>query len=440
MKEIIGLENISMDNWLKDYNLRVFEGEIVCVQSASNTGLAALMAVLEGSRRPDTGRIFIDEICIADYSERRAREKGIYVLQFENYYGKNLKVLDVVLPLRQPWSLYSERKEGNEIRRYLEKEKIDLNPEAPVWKLNRTELRKLQILRARLQMARLIVINLEQEKPEGKLEEELLDMVQKMKRKGTTFLILSCCYTAFLEIASRVQFLYLGRAVKEWDKIPEDFLERLRLGNLMYKKTRELISYPFIGMYDYEWDTQNGFWDYLECVKRNNPAIWKKYFLNVTLPVNKVGYRNGAAVIPGDSKELLLDNLSVGENLTLAAKSRTNYGRTAIINPRLQKKLTEGFLVEYELPGRMEELTNVQRKIVSIGRYEILKPQIIFLELPYQGIGLGELPELHRYLYHLVKKGIRVVYFSQSMEMLQENCRVIIRTRNGISAKIDTFS
>ena len=440
MREIIRLESICLDNWLKDYCLHVFEGEIVCVQSISNTSLNALMNILGGSKKPDKGQVFVDEELAEDYGERWAKEKGIYTMWFQNNYGKSLKVLDIALPLLSPWHLYSKRKVKEQIGQYLKEEKIDLNSDTPVWKLNGTELRKLQILRAGIQKARLIVINLEQENVRGKLEEELLSMVRKMNREGVTFLIFSCYYTIFLKNASRVQFLQLGRAVKEWDKMPEGLLEKLRQGNFLYKRVREQAKFSFTGMYDYEWDTQNGFWDYLERVKEGNPDIWGQYFPNTELPEKGVGYQNGVAVIPGDSKELLLDNLDVRQNLTITARNRINYGKTNIINPRLQKKLTDGFLTEYGLPERLDELTDVQRKIVSIGRFEILRPRIIFLELPYQGISLDELPQLHQYLYHLAEKGIRIVYFSQLIEMLEENCSVIIRTRNGKSAKTDTFS
>ncbi len=440
MKEIIALKNVSLDNWLKNYHLHVFEGEIVCVQSITGESLDALMEVIGGSRKPDKGCVFVDEKKADGYNERMAKETGIYALRFQNNYGKSLKVLDIVLPLLPPWRPYSKKKAKDYIGKYLKEEGIDLSPDTPVWKLSGTQLRKLQILRAGLQQARLIVINLEQEYLEGMLEEELVKMVEKMNRRGTGFLIFSCYYTMFLKTASRVQFLELGRAVREWEEMPENLLEKLRQGSLFYKRAKEKAGFPFLGMYDYEWDSQNSFWDYLNRVRENNAGLWKRYFPGTLLPERGVGYRQGIAVIPGDSKELLLDNLSVGENLTIAAGNRVNYGRTFIINPRLCKKLAEGFCASHQLPERMEELTNVQRKILSIGRFEILRPRVIFLELPYQGISLDELPQLHRYLYSLAEKGISIVYFSQSMEMLQENCTGIIRTRNGLSAKIDTFS
>ena len=55
MKEIIALKNVSLDNWLKNYHLHVFEGEIVCVQNISGASLDALMEVIGGSRKPDKG-------------------------------------------------------------------------------------------------------------------------------------------------------------------------------------------------------------------------------------------------------------------------------------------------------------------------------------------------------------------------------------------------
>ena len=89
-----------------------------------------------------------------------------------------------------------------------------------------------------------------------------------------------------------------------------------------------------------------------------------------------------------------------------------------------------------EMKPDMQKLNEMDGPVFKIKK----DPRMTHLGSYLRRTGLDELPQLHRYLYSLAEKGICIVYFSQSMEMLQENCTGIIRTRNGLSAKIDTFS
>lgn len=139
---------------------------------------------------------------------------------------------------------------------------------------------------------------------------------------------------------------------------------------------------------------------------------------------------------------MLFEELSVGQNLTIMASKRVHYGCIPIINRRIQRKMEEIFCAPGYIPKGetdIRNLTGLQRKILSIERLAILRPSVIFLEFPYYDVGFAQAGMLRSYLRSLVKRKIKVVYFSKTLESMMLDCKTIIHTQNGKSAKIDTL-
>lgn len=445
MKEILRVENLKFDDWLNGYDLSIYKGEIIYIQALVDKSLDSLMDILSGKLKPDSGRIFVheSETSMMDYNSSFALEQGIYAVSFADAYAENATIAESIEPMKPPYYLFSKRKTEEKIGQYFSREQVSFKPDMPIWKLNDTQRKKLGILKAKLMHAKLVMLNLNKEVIEGKMARELWDMIQKLNEEGMTFLILSCYYTPLSEFATRTQFLYLGRALKEWTKVPDSVREKLKYGDFFkFQDQQTVIERNFIGLYDYEWDLQYDFWEYLNCVKVYNRQIWGQY-LSASIPESGIGYLNKTVIIPRNSQDMLFENLSIGENLMIAASKKVTYDYTPVINDRMWKNVEGKFYKEQNLRKTdvdVRKLSSLQKKILSIARLEILKPSVILLELPYQGVSMDEISAFRAYLFQLTRKGIKIAYFSKSLESMQEDCKVIIRTQNGQSAKIDTFS
>lgn len=445
VQEILRIENLWYGDWLNGYDLCVNQGEIVYIQCLLEQSLNYLADILTGNLKPDMGRIFIREAKVEpeNYDNGYAVASGVYGVSFAGEYMENASIMDNIMPMEPPWHLFCQQKEQENMRRYFAKEHVAFEPDTPMWMLNDVERKKLGILKARLLHADLVVININREVVEGKMAKELGDMIRRMHGEGMAFLILSCCYTFLSGLATRIQYLHQGRALKEWTKVSDSIREKLRHGDFFRgRKGRQEEGKYFIGLYDYEWDLRYDFWEYLRRVKLHNPQIWEQYFAG-GIPDSGISRIGRTVVVSKNSQDMLLENLSIGDNLTIAASKRVTFCHTGIVKKRMQRKVEEVFCKEHHLTKMdipVRELSALQRKILSIARFEILKPALILLELPYQGIDMDERPKLQSYLVRLALKGIRIVYFSKTMENMLDDCKVIIRTQNGMSAKIDTFS
>lgn len=444
MKELFRAEKIKCDYWLEDYNLCIYQGEIVYIQCVAGKSPDNLSNIITGNKKPDTGRIFVEEERVNAYDSAFAASKGILEAFLTDDYGENGTVAEVLSPIEPIYHLFSRKKMIRRQQKLLEKEGISIAAETPVSKLGGIERKKLLLLKARLLNPRLVVMNISREVIEGKLAKELGSMVQKMNREGITFVILSCNYSVLSEYATRIQLLYLGRDAKEWTKeIPEAVFEQLKYGRFFARLGRQKeLERHFIGLYDYEWDIQHSFWEYLSCVKESSGQIWNE-FLGGEVPCEGTGYFKGTAVVPGNSQDMLFEDLSIGQNLTIAAAKRVNAEHGFFINRRIQRKMEEAYYASQKLVAGEKEigkLNGLQKKILSIERLAILRPSILFLELPYYDVGFAQIGELRSYLAGLVKRNIKVVYFSKTRERMMLDCKIIIQTKDGKSAKIDTLS
>jgi ABC-type sugar transport system ATPase subunit len=291
--------------------------------------------------------------------------------------------------------------------------------------------------------ARIIVLDMTENIYEGREAEELCTVIRRANQEGITFLILSQCYTVFAEIASRIQIIYRGRELKEWYHHPELARDYLKQQKITRRDAPENHLEPrsFLGLFDYEWEMDRSIWDYLSCLKNWNREIWDTH-IQAVIPEEGVGMCGQTAVIPSDSAERLLEHLSIEDNLILPLADRVSRHRAGMIRKRISRHLADEFYRQMKLSPAVRypnELSRVQRKILSIYRFELEHPGWIILESPYSGMSREESGQLRSYLNRLSEKGIRIICFSKSLDDLQSDCASIITTRNGRSAKFTTF-
>jgi ABC-type sugar transport system ATPase subunit len=434
MKELFRLENLNMGSCLRNYNATVFESDIFCVQSPQEESLVALTKLLGGQAAPETGQFVYRGHRVEKPDEREALKRGVHVLSAADAYPENLTVTDYLDDIKPMFSPLSRRRERERTAQFLREEHVSLDPDAPLWRLDGNEHLKLRLLKAKRAGAKLVVLRIGGEAVADAAMEELMQMIRAMNRDGTTFFILSIFFSPFFALATRTQYVRDGRVLKEWDSIPPTALQRLRYGdNLSDVKRDGENAKLFFGIYDSGLDPRQDIWSYLEWIRAENLGLWGR-MLAVDVPEAGSGYKNGVAVIPRDSQNLLLENLSIGENLSILAKTRVCYGGSSVVNRRLHRKLVESVCERYGFPKPSKPISALdegQRKILSIARFEILRPSVMFLELPYQGIGPENVRRMRDCLYALAEKGIKIVYSAQSPEAMAGDCREIWHVHHG---------
>lgn len=429
---------------LRDYALEVFRGDILYVQGAPGSGVRTLVSLLAGECALEAGTLLLDGEPIREAGRLPFWRHGVYVITAQRDLVGGMTVaenLEAVRYLPNCLRLYRHEESKDRVGAFLRRQGVDVPAGALVWSLSRSDRLRLSLLKARMHGARLIVLDATRDFYEGSEAQALCEMIRRENREGTSFLILSECYCAFAEIATRIQLVDRGRDMKEWPQCTprvEQVLRGMAPRRAQEPQTQE--SRPFLGVYDPAWDRRESFWAYLQTVRGENPGIWRSE-LNIGIPPEGESLCGGTVVIPEGSGELLAENLSVADNIILPCASRVAANRLALISRRVQRSMEARFCARLGVPvglRRVGELSRVDRKILSIYRFALLRPAAIVLESPYAGMMSDEVQRLRRYLRELAGEGIRIICFSRSLEPFAADCGRMIVLSNGRNAKMST--
>ncbi len=449
MKELLRIVHGCLDDIgegeLRDYNVEIYEGDILYIQGVEDSGIRTLAKVFAGDCALKGGSLFLNGKKVEDYDRNTAYYYRIYTITAERDLVETLSVAENLEAVRHlPFSLrlYNRKKAEQEVNDYLEKEQVDVRADEEPWMLSQTDRKKLSILKANMHGARLVILDATHGFYEGKEAEEICELIRRANEEGITFVILSRYYTMFAEIASRIQVLAGGMDLKEWGQIDEHIRLCLRRPAGGTAAAGIETTYGFLGMYDYEWEMEDGIWQYLSFVRRQNPLFWEKE-VGAHIPEQGCSFRKDTVVIPVNSGENLVSNLDIADNLLLPIPHRIGRGPGGMIPANIRRNILERF---YRTTGidpdktQIGDLNRIQRKILSIYRWELAHPQIMILESPYSGLMPEEIRSLRIYLQGVAKRGIRILYFSKTPDDMREDCENVILTQNGKNAKIATFS
>lgn len=441
MKEVLrilhGKQKTGNSDILRDYNLEVYEGEVVYIQGLSGSGLSALLQVLAGKEGLDEGSLYIGEKMVEIYPAASPLTHGIYIVTEKQDLVGNLTVaenLELLQYGKKFIGLYNRNAVMEKVGSYLRQEGMEINPETPVRNLSLEECQKLSIIKGRMCGARLIVLDCTKGYYEGRLADELARLIRRISEEGIAFIILAEQMPLFAHEADRIQLMRHGKDLMEWNHIEGGILHGRDFTAI------ETADKILEGFFDYDWEMSRSIWSYIRTIKDYNEDFWTQ---NICLELLPEGCycRKRTVLIPKESALQIIDNMEIRQNATLTVKNRISRNVIGYIPDALVDNVTEEFYRITGLSHKIKypsELSYVERKILSVYRWEIAKPDTIFFESPYWGMDLKESDVFHRYLLHLAEKGIRVLLFSKSLSELKRYCNKIIITENGRNAVLLT--
>lgn len=438
VKETEGMEA------LRDYTLEVYRGDILYIQGVPGSGVRTLARLFAGECTLQRGRLYLHGQEILAPDRLSFWQHGLYAIAAQRDLVEKMTVaenLEAIRYLPNCMKIYRQKESREKVAAFLRERGIDVPPSALVWSLRGGDRAQLSLIKARMHGARLIVLDTTKELYEGQEARALCEMIRRENRAGITFVILSECYSAFARVATRIQLVDQGRDIKEWTELTARVESVLRGSTPLKRQKKSGKEHaPFLGIFDPAWERRGSFWDYLRELRSENPDIWAKY-LNIEIPEDGCCRAGNTVVIPRESGEMLLSNLSIADNLILPCAARVAVNRLGMIPRHVRRSVDMRFRARFGLPTglqRVEQLDRVSRKILSIYRYELLRPAAMVLESPYAGMMSSEAMRLRQYLWELADGGIRVLCFARSADVWMEDCPVIVVAHNAKDAKIST--
>jgi len=463
VKEILRLQHIHFVDEqgvrLEDLNLTVFAGEIVCLLGVHGSGKSDIKRLLAGSHGIVSGTIYFDEKPSASPKRDDFAKAGIQIINGSGSLVGSMSIAENLFLLRRRKGFrlwFDVRAARMETMQILAEYGIVCRPDVRIDGLSYYKQYLLCIAKAASYGVKLLVLDLAGTSFSYQQICALSKQIERLrKERDLSFLVLCDEPEPLLEYANRVIILQDGcdvctmyrddfsitrmarylsatsllpkgqNGVRDASKAQGECTLAWTIcvnGNaLLHVGTGEIT-----GLFDTMRDTSDDLEGYLRLLVQNSN-------FDVTYATAFSRADADFVCIPENSADRLVTTLSIGDNLLLPAHRRmTQFG--ALVSPAVMRYAVRDYFDRVHISDQLQnvqQLTRLERKILSIHRWLLTHPRMLVLENPDAGLDLRDRVELYRYLSTVSDEGTAVLVITHNTLVLQEHCDFMIIADNG---------
>jgi ABC-type sugar transport system ATPase subunit len=437
---------------LEEVSVTIAPGEIHALVGENGAGKSTLGRIVAGAHAADEGEIRVDGRPVSYRSPRDAIHDGIAMIEQDFALVPDLSVLDnvflgVELGRR---GLVSRAEQRERFAEYAQRIGFGASPSAKVLTLRTAEQQKVEILRALVRDARLIVMD----EPTAALTRveanRLLDLTRELRDQGVTVLYVSHVLGDVLALCDTVTVLKDGRKVKTAPAADEttESLVTAMLGrsiDLVFPgreppppdapvvlSVRGLTSRP--AFHDVSFEVRageivglaglvgSGRTEIARAIFGADPAAGSVQLAGRELRSRSPGarIRRGLALLPESRKDQGLVMLRpVNENTTIAHVSSVSRGgvlqfarERRVVGEALRS--VDARVARQSMP--VSALSGGNQQKVALAKWLVRTPRVLLADEPTRGIDIGAKRAIYELLVGLARQGLGVLLISSELE------------------------
>jgi len=467
---------IAVENAVKEYpgvvalagvSLELRAGEVHALVGENGAGKSTLIKVLSGDTRPDRGRIEVFGKQVDFNGPRDARRLGIVTIFQELMVVPDLSVVENIVLGSEPTvgpggAVFSRRKALELTRRMLAAlgEGMNIDPWAPAGRLSTAQKQVIEIARALLLKAPVIVMDEPTAALSAREADRLLGIIRQLREEGRAILFVSHRLDEVRSIADRLTVLrggkliatlaaseirstsqlielMVGRPLSELfparnDKIGESVfaVHGLSRENAFEDVSFEVRAGEVLGVAGLIGAGRTEVMRAIFGVDPLDRGAIVKDGRTISIRGPRDAIRAGIAYLPEDRKAHgLVLLLSGRENLVLAHLDRLS--RMGFVKGAAARRIAReiagrlGFRGDLEAPVRTISGGN-QQKLV-IGKWVVSRSRVLIFDEPTRGIDIGAKVEVYRLIHELAAQGAAIVLVSSELhELMNVSHRMIV--------------
>ena len=456
---------------VKAVNFTVMPAEIHALLGENGAGKSTLTKIIAGVTAASSGTMRVDGREVAFSSPSEALASGVAMVFQETSLVPSMTVAQNLYLGNEK---YYNRLRGLTIaaQQFLQTLNFNVDPLAMVANLGAAQKQMVEIARAVLQKARLIIFD----EPTATLTPEekrhFFALVQRLKRDGVAIVFISHAIEEALMIADRITILRDGELVVtdnarafDRDKIIQAMVGRTLSGALYQRHAGrvraagfKVLSVQNLSMGSMVRNTSftvyagqvTGIFGLIgsgrtEAAKIVAGVVKRDFFHGgeVRLMDRPVTYRlprhavlDGIVYVTEDRKlEGFFDQMSIAQNLHLgrlaaAGPPIVNYNEMMALAKEWRAKLN---IKSIDPDSRVIELSGGNQQKVVIAKSLVQKPRLVIFDEPTRGVDVGAIAEIHQLIQSLADDGLAVMVISSYLpEILNLSDRILVARRGRI--------
>ncbi|MGN6546872.1 MAG: sugar ABC transporter ATP-binding protein [Aureliella sp.] len=445
---------------LRDVSLEAYAGETLALIGENGAGKSTLMKVLSGAHAPDSGSMRLAGQTFEPTGPLEARRAGVAMIYQELSLARDLSVEDNVM-------LGNEQHRLGFVRTAEQREKVrralallghaELNPERRVGTLSIGTQQVVEIARALVSDARVMIFD----EPTSSLSrhdvEHLFTIIHRLQQQGLAIIYISHFLEEVREVARRyavlrdgqtagsgwlqdttdeqIVSLMVGRSIENlFPEVPHAIGEPvLEIDHLSGRKVPSDVSLKLhrgeiLGLFGL---IGSGRTETLRCLLGLDAVRSGRVRIEEREPAARprARMRAGLGLVSEDRKrEGLAQDLSIADNLTLSSLSR--YSRQGLLRLGERRAAVAQWMQRLSVKASGPEqaigqLSGGNQQKVAIARVLHQDADILLLDEPTRGIDVGTKAEIYRLMGELAREGKSIIFVSSYLPELLAICDTI---------------
>ena len=466
-------------NQAVDFNLR--KGEIHALMGENGAGKSTLMKMLFGLEQPTSGEIIVNGEKLELTSPSVAIAHGIGMVHQHFMLVPSLSVAEnMVLGMvpRKSGLFIDSAKAVAITREYAERFNLHVEPEAKVMDIPVGMKQKVEILKALVRGAKILIMDEPTAVLTSQETAELFTELKHLKTQGYTIVFISHKLNEIMEITDRLTIMRNGRSMGVYNTcdVTKEEISRLMVGrdvvlrvqkdkavpgdtvlkvreleyvNEWHKKMLDRLSFDvrkgeILGIAGVEGNGQKELMDMLFGFNRpNSGSVTVNGESILGLPQQKIRAM-GVSLVPEDRMLYgIAAGASIEENVISDRSGDKRLNRGPLFNMKAIHEEADRLIKEFTVlcKNRSQHVGmlsggNIQKVVVA--REFSSEPVLILADQPTRGIDVGATEFIRKKLVELSRSGIAVLLVSADLNEVMELSDSLIVMHNGsIAAYFD---
>lgn len=462
----------------QDINLTLEYGEIHALMGENGAGKSTLMKILFGMEQQTSGEILLNGQPLTLKTPIDAIKNGIGMVHQHFMLDEELTVTEnIILGMEPTRGLSLDFKKAEEMVTSIAKQyNFNVKPRAKVSDLNVSQKQKVEILKALIRGAKLIILDEPTAVLTPQETQELFVQLFKLRDDGHTIIFISHKLKEVKAICSRATVMRAGKSIGSYDLADTTLeeLSRMMVGRDVVREVEKKPAHPQevvlavdnLGVIDEERNTVvdgvsfvvkageilgiagvegNGQRELIDCVTGLHTDYSGSVYINGVEcpPDNGVRKRRdlGLKHIPEDRFTYgVMAEGSIEDNLISNVYGTEAFSRKGLLNNSHIKQFSTQLVKDFQVktdseqtPVRMLSGGNVQKVVAAREMSEDAK--ILVADQPTRGIDVGTAAFIHDRLIEMRDKGTAILLVSADLnEVLTLSDSLIVFYEGTISA------